>query len=215
MQCGREKTDLLVVKTCEYNSVMNRIGLWIGRVKNLFFPTYGGTLQVNITKAKRSNGKAKIPSMANPDSSHAREAIQKMINNAEEQIYVLCHKLGADIYDDFNTIRALDAAYKRNKNLDVRFYIRGRAPRESAFLTILIEQDAKIFDNLEKEEELKNILEDKDIFCIDRGRAIRRELNEDKKQAEIFFEDEKVKAETLEMFDKLAKKLTEKEGIIK
>lgn len=196
--------------------VVNCFAEMVLNVWNFIFPSYGRTVYANILKTQRIVNKnpnwklSKGVSMTNPDRSHAKEGIQKMLNSANERIYILCHRLNQDVYDDYNTVRALNSAYERNPELEVKVFLRKTAPYSSAFLTTLVSYGATIYDELDKEESLQEVLANGDIFLVDDGRFLRREVNQDKKQGQLYFADGE-EAERAEMiFNKLIFELRNK-----
>lgn len=179
---------------------------------NCLFPSYDRSLTINIRKAKRIVETQRDweshdgIGMINPDSSHARAAIQKMLNNTNRSIYILCHKLNKKIYEDSNTIRALNAAFERNRSLDVRVYLREKAPTDSIFFLSLLALGARVYENLEssEDESIKKILENKD-YCFMDGYMVREETNEEEKTGNLRFADGKAVEKARAVFSEFEK----------
>lgn len=203
--CKKMKTTL--------KKILFRVLEWF----NYLYPTYGNTIRVNILKArygvlehkKAVKREMQGISMTNPDNSHAKEAIQEMLKSAEKNVYILCHELGSSIYEDYDTITALQTAYKRHPRLDVKVYLRKNIPKDSIFLATLISYGAKIYCEQEKNDQLKSFLaKTNDVFFVDDGLLIRKEMNQREKQGRLFFrnteemEEARLVFETLELAHK-------------
>lgn len=169
---------------------------------NAIFPSYRRVVRWNIyrTWIKPRKEAEQAFSMANPNCNHAREAIQEMLSNAHENVFILCHRLGASVYGNYGTVKALNDAYARNPKLKVKVYIREKAPQDSAFLTTLVRYNAEIHDNLVQNDDIKSLLENRgDVLCVDNGSLVRREMSQRERQGRLFFNssDEACKAEAL------------------
>lgn len=139
--------------------------------------------------AKATANESGVPCMTNPDREHARVAIQEFIHAAKNEVHILCHRLGADIYDDARTIRTLSRAYKKKNDLKIKVYLREKTPFRSAFVDLLEGWGGEIFDNLNAKSELKDLLDKTGDMCCADFRVVREELKEDQRTGRLYFGD--------------------------
>lgn len=131
-----------------------------------------------IILALRNKGVTNV--MSNNDVEHARILTRNLIQSAESEIVILCHRLAWQVYGCDDIADALREAYAKNPNLKCHVYIRNEVPDYTPFYAVLMSHGVRLTQGYESSLP--------DVMIVDRMNG-REETNAEKKEGKAHFHD--------------------------
>ena len=117
---------------------------------------------------------------ANSGSECAVSALSSIISLATESLIILCHKLSAKVYGNFDVVEALRKATNRNPQLKIHVFLRDKQADITPFLTLLKLKNATIEYNFKTPSQTGDL-------CVGDYKNYRYETDDKTKCADIRF----------------------------
>lgn len=104
-------------------------------------------------------GRGKQTIIPNSGRHETKVLIMKLLRRAKKEVVIFCHRLAHDVWGSVEVCEALVEAYRNNPDLNVRVFIRDKAPAWSPFVSTLISHGVRVRANIQSDET--------DVFLVD------------------------------------------------